>query len=209
MNAIRERAKEHFPTVLLTLLSIVQALALELFWSHLVDASALSAPLAIPALHWLQLVCTLTGIILIWVVYVSNVLRFRWVPTTADSVLPFFIGIIEFLQIEMLGTDSLGQWLLLMAVVFAMMNWIAHKTMRNARGESDNDAFFSQRQPATLRDFYPAIATVGALTLAGSALLITGDQGPFAMIVVLATAALLAWQLRSATQFWNQSVADE
>ena len=35
MNPLRDRAKEHFPTVLLTLLSIVQALSLELWWQYL------------------------------------------------------------------------------------------------------------------------------------------------------------------------------
>ena len=34
MKSIRDRAKEQFPSVLLTLLSIVQALALEFLWDH-------------------------------------------------------------------------------------------------------------------------------------------------------------------------------
>jgi len=33
MIKIRTRAQAHFPTVLLTLISIIQALALELMWS--------------------------------------------------------------------------------------------------------------------------------------------------------------------------------
>jgi hypothetical protein len=32
---MRERAKQQMPIVLLTLLSIIQALALELLWSHI------------------------------------------------------------------------------------------------------------------------------------------------------------------------------
>ena len=35
MDIIRNRATDQFPMVLLTLLSIVQALALELLWDHL------------------------------------------------------------------------------------------------------------------------------------------------------------------------------
>ena len=62
MNSIRERAKEHFPTVLLTLLSIVQALALELFWSHLVDAEGLYQLSWFAVLWWIQILATLLGI---------------------------------------------------------------------------------------------------------------------------------------------------
>ena len=86
MNAMRERAKEHFPAVLLTLLSIVQALALELLWSHLQKADHLFALSAVNVTLWLQIVATFFGIVLIWVVYASNVMRFRWVPATSDSV---------------------------------------------------------------------------------------------------------------------------
>ena len=34
MDSMRDRAKDMFPVVLLTLLSIVQALALEFLWDH-------------------------------------------------------------------------------------------------------------------------------------------------------------------------------
>lgn len=38
MSKIRTRAQTHFPTVLLTLISIIQALALELMWSKIIDS---------------------------------------------------------------------------------------------------------------------------------------------------------------------------
>jgi len=41
VSVIRDRAKEHFPMVFLTLLIIVQALALELLWSHVRGADYL------------------------------------------------------------------------------------------------------------------------------------------------------------------------
>ena len=110
MNAMRERAKEHFPTVLLTLLSIVQALALELLWAHLHEADYLFQLSWIAVLSWVQVIATLLGVVLIWVVYASNVMRFRWVPTTSDSVYPFLIGLIEFMLIDTLGPDEIGQW---------------------------------------------------------------------------------------------------
>ena len=110
MNPMRNRVKEHFPTVLLTLLSIVQALALELLWSALQETRPLFELTWTALTGWTQITATVLGIVLIWVVYASNAMRFRWVPTTSDSVYPFFIGLMEFMQIEYLGTENLGQW---------------------------------------------------------------------------------------------------
>lgn len=209
MNEIRIRAKEHFPTVVLTLLSIVQALALELLWSHLHEADYLFEPSLIAAVSWLQIVATLLGIILIWVIYSGNVMRFRWVPSTSDSVLPFFIGLTEFMLIETLGPDQIGLWLLFMAVAFGLMNWVAHATMRQARLDGDNDAYFDKMRPAKLHDFYPGIAIVSALTVTGVYLLISGDTGIPAIFALLATIIVLSWQFQQAALFWEISVTDD
>lgn len=42
MTTIRNRAREHLPMVLLTLLSIVQALALELLWAQVRESARLA-----------------------------------------------------------------------------------------------------------------------------------------------------------------------
>ena len=209
MNSIRIRAKEHFPSVVLTLLSIVQALALELLWSHLHESDYLFEPTLIAAVSWLQIVATLLGIILIWVVYSGNVMRFRWVPTTSDSVLPFFIGLTEFMLIETLGPGDVGLWLLLMALVFGLMNWVAHATMRQARWDGDNDAYFDKFKPAKLRDFYPGFAIVSGFTVAGVYLFTSGDSGILAIFALVATITILVWQFQQAALFWDISVADD
>ncbi len=208
MNAMRDRAKEHFPTVLLTLLSIVQALALELLWSHLHDAEYLFEHSWTTAIAWAQIAATFLGLILIWVVYASNAMRFRWVPVTSDSVYPFLIGFLEFMLIESLDADELGMWFIFMAVIFGMMVWVAHTTMRRARRDSDNDVFFRNTEPAKLRDFVPQITITGVLLLAGVYLSIRTDSIVVAMIVLLATNALLAWQFYSAAAFWQKSMQE-
>jgi hypothetical protein len=209
VNAIRTRAKEHFPTVLLTLLSIVQALALELLWSHLHEADYLFQLSWIAAIAWLQIAATVLGIVLIWVVYSGNVMRFRWVPATSDSVFPFFIGLTEFMLIETLGPDEIGLWFIFMALVFGLMNWVAHTTMRRARLDGDNDAYFDIMEPAQLRDFYPGIAIVCGLALAGVYLLANDSSGILAMLALLATNGVLVWQFHQAAQFWELSVNED
>jgi hypothetical protein len=206
---MRERAKEHFPTVLLTLLSIVQALALELLWAHLHESDYLFEPSWVAVLSWVQIAATLLGVVLIWVIYASNVMRFRWVPATSDSVYPFVIGLLEFLLIDTLGPDEIGLWLVFMALIFGLMQWVAHTTMRRARGDLDNAAFFADRTPALLSDFYPQIAVVCVLASVGAYVIVNGDTGAVAMIALLATNGLLTWQFREAAKFWRDSVADD
>ncbi len=108
MDSIRNRATDQFPMVLLTLLSIVQALALELLWDHLRNRPDLYEYSWIALLGWLQIAASLMGIVLIWLIYSGMVMRFRWTPSTADSILPFFVGLIQFLMIDMMGSGKFG-----------------------------------------------------------------------------------------------------
>ena len=208
MNPMRSRAKEHFPMVLLTLLSIVQALALELLWSNVLHASYLFEVNWQAGLAWLQLTAAFMGLVLIWVFYASNAMRFRWVPGTSDSVYPFVIGLLEFMMIETLGPDNVGWWLILMAVIFASMVWIAHSTMRRARADADNQMFFDGLAPAELADFYPHIAAVTVIMVAGLYVRLSGNVGivaTFSMILVL---LVLTWQFIIIARLWERTVGD-
>ena len=206
MNAIRDRAKAHFPMVLLTLLSIVQALALELLWSHVRESDYLLELSWTTTNAWLQITATFMGLVLIWFVYASSAMRFRWVPITSDSVYPFLIGILEFTMVETLGPGGTGRWLLLNAAVFAVMVRVSHSTMRRARLDSDNDVFFRTLPPAAPRDFLWPIFVVGALAAAGVFLELRGGDRLLETVLLLATMAALGWQFYRAMQFWSLSV---
>ena len=97
MQTIRERAKEHFPSVLLTLLSIIQALALELLWNRLRGNDYFWDGGISAVVGWTQAAVLLLGIFQVWLFYTSIVMRFRWVPTTRDAVIPFVMGALELL----------------------------------------------------------------------------------------------------------------
>ena len=49
---------------------------------------------------------------------------------------------IEFMLVESLDAGELGRWFMLLAIVMAIMNWIAHHMMRRARHDPENAAFF-------------------------------------------------------------------
>ena len=194
--------------VLLTLLSIVQALALELLWSHVRASGYLFDMTWTALLTWIQIGTSLLGIVVIWVVYASTAMRFRWVPSTSDSVYPFIIGILEFILVETLTPGYMGWWIICLAIIFGLMTWVSHRTMRRARLDGENDEFFANLAPATARDFYPAFSIFSVFTLAGIYLAVSGDRGILALLAVLAAAAVLVRQLIIAARFWELSVSD-
>ncbi|MEE4282946.1 MAG: hypothetical protein V2I41_13455 [Pseudomonadales bacterium] len=208
MNNMRSRAKQHFPSVLLTMLSIVQAVALELLWSHITESQYLLELTWYSALAWGQVLATFMGIVLIWVVYASNVMRFSRIPVISDLVYPFFIGLVEFMLIANLEPDELGIWFLLFALTFAVMNRVGHTSMKLARQDKDNEAFFADLAPATVKDFYSQIAVVGVLVLVGVYLTLSGNLGVFALILILAINGLLGWQFYIVAHFWERSMKD-
>jgi hypothetical protein len=206
MDNIRIRATDQLPMVLLTLLSIVQALALELLWDHLRHRLDLYDYSWIAFLGWLQIAASLMVIILIWLTYSGMVMRFRWAPSTADSILPFFVGLIEFLMIDLMGPENLGGWMIVLAVVFATMIVVSHKVMRRARLDSANRGWFEQYSPAALRDFWPQIVVISAMVLFGGWLWRSGNYGWPALCALIATHAFLGYEAYRTTQFWNQSM---
>lgn len=209
MSAMRDRTKEHFPMVLLTLLSIVQALALELLWSHVRESTYLFDFSLAAAISWVQIAATFLGLVIIWVVYASNAMRFRWVPATSDSVYPFVIGVMEFMLVETLAPDKTGLWMLLMALIFGTMVVVSHRTMKRARADGDNAAFFDRYRPATWRDFVASATFVSVFALTGVYLLLSSNAGIPALLSVSATFGILAWQFHASASFWRRTVIEE
>ena len=206
MERIRNRAIDQFPMVLLTLVSIVQALALELLWNHLRGRPDLYELSWVALQGWLQAVASLVGIILIWLTYSGMVMRFRWTPSTADSVLPFFVGLIEFLMIDMMGPDKIGRWLFVLAIVFATMIITSHSVFRRARHDPANLGWFEKYSPATWRDFMPQVVIILAMLIFGGWLWQSGNDGWPALFALLGAHAILGHETYKAWIFWERSM---
>jgi hypothetical protein len=207
-NEIRNRTKEYFPTVLLTLLSIVQAIALELLWGKVVSIDTLYSFSIMGVLGWIQIAATLLGIVLIWLVYAGNVMRFRWVPNLADSTYPFLVGILEFWLVENLGPGTLGFWFVAMGFTFALMTWVSQITMRKSRYDADNAHFFDHRSPATLKDFLPQISITLLLVVCGTYLISHPPDIWFQAVLLVLILLFLASQCVSTARYWEESLKD-
>jgi len=205
-NRMRARAKAQMPMVLLTLLSIIQALALELLWSHIEANEVLLTASWLAVLSWVQVGAMLLTILLIWMLYSSMVMRFRWVPSPSDSLFPFLVGILQFTLVALLGPEHLGYWFAVLALLFGITASAIQLIMRQARRDPENAAFFAHFAPATLRDFYPIVAIMGVFLLCGAALGSSGHQGPFALVALLIALIAIGQQMRVNVRYWQSSM---
>ena len=205
---MRSRAKEHLPHVLLTLLSIIQALALELFWSEVHTLEVLFSLSWSAVSTWIQVTSTFLGILVIWVVYATTVMRFSWVPGISDSVVPFFVGLLQFVLIECLGVQNAGGWFLSLAAIFALMHGETHLIMRRARRDPDNAEFFQQINPATFRDSIPPTVMVVCLLGLGAYTLAVPDRPAVTGAGLLASLLLLIWHLVFMAMFWKRTMGE-
>jgi hypothetical protein len=138
VERVRNQAKEMFPTVYLTLLSMVQALALEVLWSAVNGQDHLWARSATALTGWLQAVAMFQMIFFVWVGYAHVVMQFRWVVSVRDSMIPFIIGIAEFALIGLILPGKLHLWFYGLAATTAFGAWVNLSVLRNASAEPEN-----------------------------------------------------------------------
>ncbi len=205
MSDIRDRAKQHLPSVLLTLMSIIQALALEFLWDVVRVTPRVFTWDAV--LIWLQIAAVMLGILQLWMFYTSAAMRFRWTPTTQDLLFPFLIGVLEFTLIDLTG-EHLALWFWTLAALYALAAWDSQIVMVRARGDPDNRDFFSTVRPAGLAEFIEPMIVIGGLVAFGLAVYLVRDNGWLAFAGVLFAVGNLAWRLLMGRHFWNRSMQE-
>lgn len=209
MNKVRERVKFNVPAVVSTLLGIVQAFALELLWTFVAAEDALVTFNLEGVFLGLQSLSIFLAILGVWLVYASAVTRFVWVPSFLELVLPFWVGLIQFLLIELMGVKDFPIWLLLTAILFATLHWIGQTTMLKARRDPENASFFDQTSPATWRDFLSVYLITFGMLLGGGLAWALGFSLTAKVGVMIAVIMVLFAQLRQMEIWWTRSVRDE
>ena len=199
----RDRARELLPSVLLTLLSMIQAVALELLWSRLRESDHLWVGGWASVLGWMQAAAVILGLLEIWLFYLSLLLRFSWVPGVREMLLPFALGVLEFMLIDLMGPQQVGLWMICLAVVFTLAIGETHLIFRSARRDPANAHFFEGVAPATLRDFVPQAIVVAAMASLGLAVWLLRDERWLAAASLLLANSALLWQMRATSSYWT------
>ena len=187
MNIMKTRAQAYFPSVLLTLVSIIQALALELMWSKIVESEWLWKFNMKAVIGWRMILVASLGIIQVCVMYSTMVMGFIWQPDLKDSIIPFVIGIQEFMLVTLIGEEFNTLWLYALGSVFISANWVSHSSLRRARQNPEKEEFFGKVELATLRDFWPALTIVTSLVIFGISIDVTQNQTwlPLVALIVI------------------------
>lgn len=195
--------------VLLTLLSIVQALALEFLWDHTRHRSELFELSFAVIPGWLQIAATFNVMVIIWLMYAGMLMRFRWTPSTSDSVFPFLVGVIQFLMIDIMGAENYALWIIMVALTYGVLIAINHRAMKRARKDAANQSFFDQYEPATIKDFVPQIIMVAGLLLAGGWIGLSDYHGWFTVLVLFGIFAGLGLESHQSAVYWKATMGDQ
>jgi len=139
--------------------------------------------------------------------YATMVMGFTWQPLLRDSILPFVIGIQEFMMISMIGEEFNALWLYVLASIFVTANWVSHSSLRRARLEEENAQFFSTVEPATFKDFIPVITIIAVLVLLGIATDITANTSWIPLSALVFANIVLLVQLIGLRKMWHNLMA--
>ncbi len=204
-----QRARDMLPAIVITVLSMIQALALELYWNRFQGSEHLWQGGWEAAVGWLQMGLMLLGILQIWLLYVSLMLRFSWLPEISDALVPFVIGLLEFTMIDLMGPATLGPWFLCLGMLFGICIGATHMAHRRARGDPANDYFFSRVAPANWRDYLGSSVMIVILLLFGVALWQTDNRTWLPFTAILLALPALAYQLLMTRRYWMHSLVQQ
>lgn len=204
-RVLRERAKQHWPMVLLTLVSIIQALALETLWVEVAGEQEIFAGGLYGAIAGLQALAVLLAIIVIWVFFAHLVMRFVWLPGLRDTIAPFAIGLIEFVLAEFIGAGQYGLWIASFSLAFLVAHVVVLSTFSRSELEPENAEFFAAGPQGLLQRHGPTLGSVAVLLMLAGIVELAASPLVTAGALVLVVALLLA-QLWLQRVYWYSSL---
>jgi hypothetical protein len=105
MSKKAELIANYFPTIYLTVISLLQGIALSQLIPYLITyLNVVDHPLS--DIHILPLLLMLMIIFVVWHHYAIGIFFLRWFPNIIDTILPFFISIGQFVLISYLNIKT-------------------------------------------------------------------------------------------------------
>jgi hypothetical protein len=172
IEEIRARMKGAFATIYLTLLSIIQGVALAVLFSKvdsLVSRHAFHAPQAIMAIGIFLV------IVAVWNQYQMGVMLYTWTASIVDAIIPFTLGVTEFWMVSGLDRGASAVLFadgLLLALGFAAFEYQYYQVRRTT-----GTGAFVHRLNRSFRAIDGA-TTFGAVVVAFGAAAFIARSGP-------------------------------
>ncbi len=135
---LKEAAKKRIADFYLTLISIIQSLALGYLFEYLQYEKVFGDRFS--GTYLLQVIATLQVIILVWFEYAMSVVVFRWVINIIDSLIPFLFGVSQYVLIAFMNheSDTEGLWFLGFSILAAVALFAFKNQETKSRRESEN-----------------------------------------------------------------------
>ncbi|ODB82372.1 hypothetical protein A3194_19140 [Candidatus Thiodiazotropha endoloripes] len=119
---LQQRIKEQNVAAYLTIMSIIQGVALSFFTLIVADQYQ-----ALSNSTWILVVCTFLVIIFTWFEYIMGISAFVWLHGLLDSIIPFSLFVGEAMLIHTM-TSSSGSWYFSMSI-FCLIGLVAFINM--------------------------------------------------------------------------------
>jgi hypothetical protein len=207
-QVLHHKMKDSFTSIYLTVLSVIQGVALA-------DLASVvwSANKQFTLVQWLLVGTTFTMLIIIWDAYVQHSLLWEWVPNILDAAIPFVIGTLELLLNHTIIL-SLSAWLVSLAFLSGMAALANWHVRRQASKEAENTEMLSLLGRQTrwiVLDFGLSFALlllavasrVGSLEAKEG---IQGIRGVLSLALILLIAGGLGASELMAIRSWNRIV---
>jgi hypothetical protein len=209
-HALWQRLRSSYISATLTILSIIQGVALAALGATVAAHAA-----RLIAAQWLMVIVTFGALILVWTQVSLDTMTWVMVPDFALILVPFSVGALELLLVAAI-TSNLALWLIGGAVVIAFSSLGLAAVERRAGQESENAQLLARlrglRRSAHVYNLVGVVLfvllAVGSLLGGFSSVAAAAGMPTAAATLAAALAGLwmVGWLLRSAA-YWRKVVA--
>jgi hypothetical protein len=190
------RLKGSFTPVYLTILSIIQAVALAELARVVADNYA-----QFTLAQWALVLLTFLIVIIIWNHVTTDAMAWVWIPDVRDSLIPFLLGAFELYQAHAI-VAGLGPWLFGMVAGAALAVLEFFHVGHQVRLEADDAEALRLFRSRSWSDLLQGIVGMGLFFALGMAVVATGGAGMADQPLLRAVANALPWVAVLLTGVW-------
>jgi hypothetical protein len=207
---VEQRLKDSFSRVYLTLLSVIQGVALADLALN-VGAGYQQFNLV----RWLLILVNFGVVITIWHTFTMHITLWCWIPDLRDTLIPFMIGAVELVLNHTISL-SLSAWLFIMAIIASMAMLAIWYAGQRAQEEDENTLMLSLLRKQLrlyalynlgVSALYLLLAVVSRVESLGTDHRVQTERGVLTLALVLLVAGCIVGENIISMRTWSRAIA--